>query len=193
MAPLLGGLFAERTTWRWIFYINFPFCGIGFVTVPLVVRLHAERPPMKERLQNMDWFGSALFIASTTSFLIGVTWGGSQYPWSSWQTVVPIIVGLAGSLATVGWERYGASKPFLRLELFKTYSAIVAYSCAVLQGLVVRQYFSCDTFPEPMLMMILVAVLQALLCPLLYRSGQGLQSDPQWPCLHDSYRGFTPF
>ena len=39
LEPLLGGFFAQYTTWRWIFYLNFPFCEIGFVVVFCAVRL----------------------------------------------------------------------------------------------------------------------------------------------------------
>lgn len=46
---------------------------------------------------------------------MGVTYGGLGYPWSSCRTLLPIMLGLAGMNATMVWERYGASKPFLRL------------------------------------------------------------------------------
>lgn len=138
--PLIGGLFVQHTTWRWVFYLNFPFCGIGFLTVPLVMRLHVKRASVKERLLYVDWIGGFLFISSTCSFLIGVTWGGSEYPWSSWRTLVPIIVGFLGVAATIVWERYGASRPFLRLDLFNSSSALAAYTGAVLQGLLVQLY-----------------------------------------------------
>ena len=47
-----------------------------------------------------------------------MTWAGSEYPWSSWRTLVPIVIGSIGIITTLIWERYAARKPFLRLELF---------------------------------------------------------------------------
>lgn len=110
----------------------------------MVMRFEAKRASLKERLLYVDWVGGFLFVASTCSFLIGVTWGGSEYPWTSWRTLVPIFIGFAGVVVTIGWERLGAFRPFLRLELFNSYSALAAYIGAALQGLLVWPFYDSD-------------------------------------------------
>ncbi len=191
--PLIGGLLVQHTTWRWIFYLNFPFCGIGFLTVPLVMRLHVKRAPLKERLLYVDWIGAFLFISSTCILLIGLTWGGSEYPWSSWRTLVPIIIGLAGIVATVMWERYGAPRPFLHLELFNSFSALAAYTGALLQGLLVGAFpqllsesSGADWF------FFGLDVLRALLYSILPRKCQALQPNHHRPCDDAAHRRIAP-
>ena len=127
----------QGSTWRWIFYINFPFCGFGLVAVPLVVRLEVAKSKFREKILSVDWIGALLFVGSTASLLLGITWGGVQYSWVSYQTLIPIFFGLAGIVGTLFFEWYGTRNPFLRLGVFYSRSAAAVYICAVVQGLIV--------------------------------------------------------
>lgn len=135
--PLIGGLIVQHTTWRWIFYLNLPFCGVGLVLISLVVRLETERTSLKQKLAQVDWIGGFVFTAGMTSFLIAITWGGIQFAWNSFRTIVPLVLGAVGVLSSLAWEVWGTKTPFLRVFLFNSRSAVLAYSCAILQGFLV--------------------------------------------------------
>ena len=135
--PLVGGLIVQHTTWRWIFYLNFPFCGVGLGLSCFGVRLNTEKVTLKQKLSRVDWFGGALFIGGMTSFLLAITWGGVEFSWTSFRTIVPLALGVVGILAALAWEVQGTQTPFLRLGLFNNRSAILTYACSLLQGLLV--------------------------------------------------------
>ena len=135
VGPLLGGVYASDTTWRWIFYLMFFFCGIGFATIPWLLTLKLPEKTFKDKLVQVDWVGGFLFILSSTAFLIAISWGGTQEPWSSFRTVVPLVLGVLGMCATMAWERFRARRPFLHKSLFYCLSSFAAYAGAMAQGL----------------------------------------------------------
>ena len=59
--------------------------------------------------------GNALVIASTTSVVIALTWGGVTFSWSSAHVLVPLIVGLVGIVAFFAYEMFVAKVPMVSL------------------------------------------------------------------------------
>lgn len=58
-----------------------------------------------------------------------------MYSWSSWRTLVPLLVSGTGLVIFIIWEAKFATEPLIRLRVMKTRSAAVTYLGDFLQGL----------------------------------------------------------
>jgi MFS family permease len=141
--PIIGGALAQSGSWRWIFWINLPIIAVGVVGIGLFLRLSRRSRSFSEKLRLFDYTGSFLFIASITAFLIPVTWGGVQYAWSSWHTIVPLILGAAGLITFVIYEFWIArsaavtKRPLLiPPEVLPNWTVGILYAGSTFHGLI---------------------------------------------------------
>ena len=133
--PIVGGAFVG-TNWRWIFWLNLPFIGITIVLVPLALRLSLNPSTIMAKLRRVDWVGSLLFLLSSTTFLVALTWGGTMYPWQSWRTLVPLLLGITGLVLFAAFEAYLAVEPMMRGSVFANTTANLAYFTEMIHGLI---------------------------------------------------------
>ncbi|KAF2150956.1 MFS general substrate transporter [Myriangium duriaei CBS 260.36] len=92
--------FVKYASWRWSYRLN----GIVYAISALAVLATYFPPPTAIRrtgelgkiLMSVDYVGILLLTGSFASLLIGLTWGGSTYAWSSGVIIGTLVAGCVG-------------------------------------------------------------------------------------------------
>ncbi|KAJ2902901.1 putative HC-toxin efflux carrier TOXA [Zalerion maritima] len=108
LAPILGGAFTDRLTWRWCFWINLPFVAVTIFVIFLFFRPAQGRntgQSIPARLESLDLIGCAIFVPAIFMLLLAMQRGGEQDSWDSSRIVGLFAGGGVTMMIFVYWER----------------------------------------------------------------------------------------
>jgi EmrB/QacA subfamily drug resistance transporter len=127
LGPLIGGAILTHWSWRFMFWVNVPFCAVGLF---LAWRYLADdKPPATAARARLDLVGLALLAPGTVAVLLGLANAGTAAGFGHPDVITPLAIGVA-LLATFTGYALRRAQPLVEVRLFAKRS--VASSSAVL-------------------------------------------------------------
>jgi EmrB/QacA subfamily drug resistance transporter len=111
--PVMGGLFVEYLTWRWVFWVNLPLGVLGLI----LCNKPLKRLVVRRQQPRIDYLGAAILIPAVVSLLLVASWGGTEFAWDSPQILGLIGVGIMLT-AAFALQELRALEPLLPPRLF---------------------------------------------------------------------------
>ncbi|PWY85554.1 multidrug resistance protein Fnx1 [Aspergillus eucalypticola CBS 122712] len=137
LGPVIGGIMTQRVTWRWIFYMNLPISGAALVLLVLFLRTEYEKDSIRDMLKRVDFAGNTLLVASVLAVLLALTWGGTEHPWSSWRTILPLVLGILGLAGFMVFQASGkgVEEPTMPIRLFANRTSLATFGLTFLHAI----------------------------------------------------------
>jgi EmrB/QacA subfamily drug resistance transporter len=132
--PIVGGLFVDLLSWRWIFWMNVPF---GLAALALC-RYALRHLPVHRHQTRIDYVGALLLACGLASLLLLLAWGGNVFPWMS-PEIVGLGLGTAVAFAAFAFWEMKTPDPLLPPSLlgngvFRVAGVLIFFAVMAMMG-----------------------------------------------------------
>jgi MFS family permease len=128
--PIVGGWVTDTLSWRWIFWANLPIALIAMLLCDHALRLL----PVRSGRARIDWAGAGLLTAAVSAWLLVLSWGGVEMPWTAPPILALGAVGLV-LLVLLAMQERRFAEPILPPRLFAnpvfTRGVAIAFCCSL--------------------------------------------------------------
>ncbi|MGI8336077.1 MDR family MFS transporter [Actinomadura scrupuli] len=90
LGPVLGGVIVDHLSWRWMFYVNVPFCALALVMAVRLLPRDTDRRPGR----RLDVLGLALLSPGLAALVYGLSEAGN----GSAPTSARVLLGLGAGV-----------------------------------------------------------------------------------------------
>ncbi|GAA5914845.1 hypothetical protein JCM6882_007818 [Rhodosporidiobolus microsporus] len=144
VGPVIGGVMAEKLSWRWCFWINLPVAGASIVVMMFFLPLKKVTGSMKQKLLQIDYGGALLTVGATVLVILPLNWGGTSFAWDSAVVLGCLIGGIVGFVVFILYEWKCAKIPVVPPFIFKNRTVAAIFGTTFFSGATIL----CQLLPQ---------------------------------------------
>ena len=130
IGPTLGGWFVDTPAlgWRWLYWISLPLLLVCLLTTPVGV------PSIRNATRGkVDVKGCVLVAVALSATIIGLSFAGDRYAWSSWPIISLLLLAMIFWVLFIRSENH-AEEPILDPGVFRNRSFLTVSISSLLAG-----------------------------------------------------------
>jgi EmrB/QacA subfamily drug resistance transporter len=132
LGPLIGGAILTHLSWRFMFWVNVPFCAVGLYLAARFMAGDAPHFVRPEKKPRLDVAGLVLIAPGVSALILGLTNAGRAAGFAHLDVIIPL---LAGAVLIVAFTFYALrrARPLARRPVASA-SAVLFISGFALYG-----------------------------------------------------------
>jgi EmrB/QacA subfamily drug resistance transporter len=131
LGPAVGGIILNWLDWRWIFWVNVPFCVVGLILAWRMLP-RDTRATVRPRL---DVVGIVLLIPALVTLLIGLSNSAGTKGFGAADAWIPLVIGAALLIGFVVYALVVRDRALVDIRLLRHRSVWSASSLLFLSGI----------------------------------------------------------